>query len=398
MANSYYTADSIQIVDTDSHITEPPGLWLDHAPTKFKERVPRIVEDEQGRLCWMVDGRFLGPIGFTAIAPDGSRLAGDWATPDGGNRTFLRYEDVHKGAYDFEARLGWLDERGIHQQVLFPNVPGFGAVDLAKYVDDTQLRTACVTIYNDAAAEIQRNSGDRLLPLALVPWWDLEAVGVELDRARSQLGLTGITMCENPQEFGFRPLDQPEWDPFWSACEDLDLAVAFHIGSGGPKNMVWSQEGGGEFQATATVNSFLSNSWVVTNLIFSGILLKHPRLKIFSAETGIGWLPFVLEAMDYQWHENLVSRVKNDVWKAMLPSEVFRRNFYVAFWFEKFGPEYAMDIVGEDNIMFETDFPHGTALTDRTQEEVATTLAKLRPEVRRKVLRDNAARLFNLHA
>ena len=397
MAATYYTSDAIDIVDVDSHMTEPAGLWVDHAPAKLRERVPRIVEDDLGRVCWVVDGKVLGPIGFAAIDPDGGRIPGDSATPTGGNRNFLRFEDVHKGAYDFEARLGWLDERGIRQQVLFPNVPGFGAVDFFKTIDDGELRTACVTIYNDAAAEIQRHSGQRLFPLALVPWWDPDKAVAEVRRARSELGLAGITMCDNTHEFGLPHLDQPVWEPFWSACEDMELAVAFHIGSAGSKHNVWSQEGGGEFQATATVNSFLSNSWIVTNLIFSGVLLKHPRLKIFSAETGIGWVPFLLEAMDYQWHENLVPHVKKEVWKEMLPSEIFHRNIYVSFWFEQFGPARAIDLIGQDNVMFETDFPHGTALTDRVQEQVANTLAGLAPDVRRKVLHDNAARLLNLN-
>jgi predicted TIM-barrel fold metal-dependent hydrolase len=124
--------------------------------------------------------------------------------------------------------------------------------------------------------------------------------------------------------------------------------------------------------------------------------LRHPRLKIFSAETGIGWVPFLLEAMDYQWHENLLPDVKRDVWKAALPSEIFRRNFYLSFWFEQWGPAHAIELLGQDNVMFETDFPHGTALTDRVTEQVVSTLASLAPEIRKKVLRENAVRLYDL--
>jgi predicted TIM-barrel fold metal-dependent hydrolase len=159
---------------------------------------------------------------------------------------------------------------------------------------------------------------------------------------------------------------------------------------------VWTAPGLGEHQATLTACSFLTNTWVVANLIFSGLLLKHPRLKVYSAETGIGWMPFLLEALDYQWHENITATAKREVWNDVLPSEIFRRNIYVSFWFEEWGVLNALEAVGADNVMFETDFPHGTALLDRSKDQVAATLAQLKPDVRRKVLRDNAARLFGI--
>jgi predicted TIM-barrel fold metal-dependent hydrolase len=393
MGASSYTTDPIRIVDVDSHLTEPAGLWVDHAPARYKDRVPTIVADDQGRPHWVADGNDLGAIAFTAIAPDGSRIEGETLG------MFQHFEDMHPGAYDFKARLDWLDAHGIHQQVMFPNIPGFGADRFFTKIPDSELRTACVAIYNDAVAEIQRESGGRLLPLALVPWWDSEQAMKEVRRARSELDLKGITMCEAPHAFGYPSLDRPEWEPFWSECEASGLPVCFHIGSGVTGTFaasVWSQEGSGERLATATTNSFLGNAFLVSNLVFSGVLLKHPRLKIFSAETGIGWVPFLLEAMDYQWRENLTSEVRRDVWKGTIPSELFRRSIFVSFWFERFGPANGIDMIGVDNVMFETDFPHGTALTDRMTDHVAATLSAFSPDVRRKVLRDNAARVFNL--
>jgi predicted TIM-barrel fold metal-dependent hydrolase len=385
-----YTTDSIPIVDVDSHLTEPAGLWVDHAPTKLKELVPKIVEDEHGRPRWFVDGNALGPIGNALVGPEGAKIQGELST------TAHRFEEIHKGAYDMNARLAWLDEHGIAQQAMFPNIPGFGASRFVTAIADEELRTACVKIYNDAIAEIQQESGGRLLPYAFVPWWNLDETVNELRRIRD-LGLIGITMCDSPHEYGLPALDQPEWDAFWSNCEDLGMAIAFHIGSGGAgiSQLRWSQVGG-EFQMTNTVNSFFANCSLVANLICSGVLLKHPRLRIFSAESGVGWVPFLLEALDYQWHENLTIDVQREVWKEMLPSEIFRRNIFVSYWFERKGLLHALDVIGEDNVMFETDFPHGTALSDRVDGEVAETLAGLSASVRQKVLHDNAARLFDL--
>jgi predicted TIM-barrel fold metal-dependent hydrolase len=385
-----YTTEPIAVIDVDSHLTEPADLWVAHAPASLKDRLPRVVENSDGLPRWIIDGKDFGPIAYTAIAPDGGKIHGEtgWAN--------WRYSEIHRGSYDFRARLDWLDERGISNQVMFPNIPGFAGVRLFREILDREILNACVTTYNDACAEIQRESGTRLLPLALVPWWDIDLAVAELERLRISLDLRGITMCDSPHLHGVPSLDEPEWDRFWSVAEDLGIAVAFHIDSGDTFMInTWTQSGGAML-ATQTPNSFLTNGWIIANLIFSGVLLRHPRLKIFAAETGIGWMPFFLEAMDYQWHENLPDDVRRDVWKAQLPSEIFRQNFFVSFWFERFGPEHMIDVIGQDNVMFETDFPHATALTDRMTEQVAAVIGKLTPDVRRKVLHDNAARLYDL--
>jgi predicted TIM-barrel fold metal-dependent hydrolase len=115
-----------------------------------------------------------------------------------------------------------------------------------------------------------------------------------------------------------------------------------------------------------------------------------------SGESGISWLPFLLEAMDFQWHENIEPEDKRDVWKGLRPSDVYRRNFTASFWFEKVALAEHIDFLGADTVMFETDFPHGTALTDRMTADVAATLATLTSETRKKVLHDTAARVYNL--
>jgi predicted TIM-barrel fold metal-dependent hydrolase len=391
-----YTTDPIRVIDSDSHITEPPGLWVDHAPAKFRERVPHVVEDEPGRPHWVVDGKDFGPMGYTWIAPDGSKITG------GTNDMEQSLEGVHKGAYDVKARLGWLDEHGIYQQVMFPNtVAGIGGARVLTEVADNELRTACVSIYNDAMAEMQRESGQRILPLAQVPFWDIDLAVKEVKRAFTELGLRGITMCDNPHALGYPSPATPEWDPFWSQCEDLSMAVAFHIGSGlgggGARVPPWVEGRRGEIRAIQVATSYLGNAPFVSNLIFSGILLRHPRLKVFSSETGIGWMPSLMESMDFHWHEALTPEAKRE-WQGLLPSDLCRRNLYFSYWFEHWRVDETIDFLGGDNVMFETDFPHANALSPRVTEHVAKTLASLRPEVRRKVLHDNAARLFSLPA
>ena len=130
--------------------------------------------------------------------------------------------------------------------------------------------------------------------------------------------------------------------------------------------------------------------------IFSGVLHRHPKLKVISVESGIGWIPFLLEALDYEFDEVVPIEEKRTLWGDLRPRDVFRRNCYVSFWFEKWGPLNTIAEIGEDNVMFETDFPHPTCLYPEVKEQVAKSLASLRPDVRRKVLHDTAARVYNL--
>jgi len=400
MATSY-TTDHIEVIDVDSHYSPPPGFWEAHAPPKFKERVPRIGEDEQGKPEWLVDGQPFDSIGFNMVRPDGTKAPGNM-------RALPFFEQMHAGSYDVKARVAWLDEHGISQQIMYPNTGGFSSQMFFTKIADEELRNVCIRTYNDAAAALQVESGARLVPLSQIPWWDIDEAEKELQRTVVELGLTaGPTMFSAPEVHGLPSLNHPRWSKFLSTCEELEVPLSFHIGPpGGGAHKPWVEPGvdaatkltmgRGVHLAVYTTNSFFSNSWLISNLVFSGIPLMHPRLKIVSGESGISWLPFLLEAMDFQLQENIEPEDKRDVWRGMKPSEVYRRNFTASFWFEKVALAEHIDFLGADTVMFETDFPHGTSLTDRMTADVAATLATLTADVRKKVLHDTAARVYNL--
>jgi predicted TIM-barrel fold metal-dependent hydrolase len=400
MATSY-TTDPIGVIDVDSHYSPPPGFWEAHAPAAFTNRVPRIGEDAEGMPQWLVDGQPFDSIGFNMVRPDGTKAPGNM-------RALPFFEQMHAGSYDVKARLGWLDEHGIDRQIMYPNTGGFSSQMFFTKIADEELRNVCIRTYNDAAAALQNESGNRLVPLSQMPWWNIGEAERELSRTVTELGLTaGPTMFSAPEVHGLPALNHPQWSRFLSICEDLDVPLSFHIGPpGGGAQKPWVEPGAdaatklatgrGVHLAIYTTNSFLSNSWLISNLIFNGIPLRHPRLKIVSGESGISWLPFLLESMDFQWHENIEPEDKRDVWNHMTPGDVYRRNFTASFWFEKAALAQHIDFLGADTVMFETDFPHGTSLTDRMTDDIAATLATLTPEVRKKVLHDTAARVYNL--
>jgi predicted TIM-barrel fold metal-dependent hydrolase len=382
----------VQVIDADAHWSEPHDLWTSRAPASYRDRVPQMKVGPGGRRRWCVEGDIViaGDSAASAITPEGDKIVG---------LGFLKMDVdmVHAASSQMQPRVDMLDTLGIKAQVLYPNVAGFGNQNFLK-VTDHGLRQACVEIYNDAMAELQSDSKDRLLPMILVPWWDIAASVAEIERCQG-LGMRGVVMCSNPQDSGTPEFNQPDWEPFWEICESLDLPINFHIGAS-EGDMDWFGKvpyasWPGEVKITiGGATLFLGNSRWMSNLLFSDVPENHPDLKFVSVESGVGWIPFLLEALDYQMGETAPSLVKH---LAMTPSEYFKRQFYGTFWFESsynVGP--AVDYLGGSQVMFETDFPHPTCLYPKSIERVQETIGSLTPEVQKMVLQDNAAKLYKV--
>ena len=217
-----------------------------------------------------------------------------------------------QAAWDPEARLAWMDEYGFHAQVLYPNAVGIGGQILANDVHDPVLRQLCVEIYNDAMAELQEWSGNRFLPMPVMPAWNVDACVKEAQRIAA-LGFRGVNMTSDPQETGSPDFADPAWDPFWEACADLQLPVHFHIGASLTSlnfygKYFWPSQHQNFKPAIGGAMLFLNNARVVINSVYAGIFDRFPKLKMVSVESGIGWVPFILEAADYQIMENAPSR------------------------------------------------------------------------------------------
>jgi predicted TIM-barrel fold metal-dependent hydrolase len=390
MTSAATALEELRIIDTDAHISEPHDLWTSRAPASWRDRLPR-VEQIDGEGHWVVDrdvdlGR-AGPV--SVVAKDGAKSRGteffDW-----------RHDDVHVASYDMVARLSVLDRFGIYAQIIYPNLAGFGNQKFVSLEDD-ELRLLCATVYNDAMAEIQAETGDRILPMALMPWWNIEHCVGEVERT-ARMGLRGIVMCSDPDSIGLPDLGDDAWSPFWEICNDLEVPVNFHIGASETSwNMygraAWPSMGTARRLALGSANLFLENGRVLGNLLYSGVLERFPRVKIVSVESGIGWIPFMLETLDYEWRE---TGAQKELPLTMPPSEYFRRQIYGCFWFERAAPTRLIDVIGEDNVLFETDFPHPTCLYPDVKQYIAEVTADWSDERRRKILQDNAASLYKV--
>ena len=375
----------IRVVDADTHISEWDDLWTSRAPARYKDRVPqkKILD---GKVTWVIDGdKSLGTGSpSSAIRKDGSKSS-DFGFVD------WDIADVHPGAYDVQTRLEYMDQNGIQAQIAYPNLLGFGGQRAA--LVDAELRLVSTQIFNDAMGEMQAESGNRIFPMALLPWWDVKEAVVEAQRCVG-MGLRGVNLNSDPQFHGMPNLGEDHWNPLWDICVEHSLPVNFHIGASDTSMSFgaaghWAEPWSAKELAFASTMLITSNLRVLTNIFLSGMLERYPTLKIVSVESGIGWLPFLLEAVEYEMRECAMPF-------SATPEEIFQRQIYACSWFER--KHFAHDVrrLGVDNVMFETDFPHPTCLYPGALNHLAAAAKQLSQDERVKIFGGNAVRVYNL--
>ncbi|PNU06407.1 amidohydrolase family protein [Novosphingobium guangzhouense] len=375
--------EGIKIVDTDTHITEAPDLFTSRAPAGWKDKMPR-VERVNGTDRWFVGNRDFGTLGGNVIRADNNKLLGRLAFP--------KLEQAHPGGHELKARLQAMDDMGVYAQICFQN-SGVTQAGSLMSLGDLDLALKVIQIYNDASAEFQETSGQRIFNMAHLPFWDQKALEAEAKRCHD-IGLKGFVLPDTPERVGVPSFNHDYWTPFLEMCEATGMPLNFHLNAAiDPNTLTWE---GFQFEQTLSVVATMfsiGNAATLGNWMVSGRLDQHPKLKIGLIESGAGWVPFAVEALEHQFREMLP--IKRDVLKKQ-PWDYFRDHFFCTFWFEKIAPKYLLEIIGVDNVMFETDFPHPTSLYPGVQEHLKDVLGGYDHATRKKVLQDNAVRLYNL--
>ncbi len=368
------------IISADSHVVEPPDLWEKHIESRFRERAPRVIRDGD-RETWYVDGdNRLGPAITGASAGSKQRpgeIDPDFVEPP---REGLFEEDVRPGAYDPVARVEDMKVDGVQGEVIFPTL----GLIAYRWIEDDELRAASFRAYNDWLADFCRVSPGMFKGCALIDLEDLDDAVREIQRA-ARAGLSGAMIPVAPSEE--RQYDNPVLDPFWAAAQDLNLPLILHVGT----NRVGNPRMG------AAYVEFLVNAdyWVrrsVTAMIFSGVFDRFPGLKVVSVEHELGWVPHFIQTMDSQYvlcSHLLNHRLKNDA----LPSDVARRHFFVTFQEDALGIE-TRGIIGADNIMWSSDYPHRESSWPESQRILKKILGGVSEAEQRKITYENAVRVY----
>ena len=218
----------MQLISVDDHLIEHPKVWSDRLPSKYLEAGPKIIEWERpdnGQMCqvWQYEGRIYPYIGLNAVA--GKKPEEYGIEP-------VRYDDMIPGCYDPKARVADMDIDGVQAMTCFPSFPRFAGAVFAEG-EDKELALLCSKAWNDFHIdEWAATAPDRFVPVAMLPFWDLEESIKELHRV-AEKGAKTVTFPDLPDKLGLPSLHSDHWDPLWSAFEDTDLVLAQHFGSGG---------------------------------------------------------------------------------------------------------------------------------------------------------------------
>ncbi len=350
------------IVSADDHMDMnvlPPDLWTSRLPARLRDRVPRVVDAADGPV-WQADGRSWGPSGRKASG------------------LIVRKQHGFRPGVPAD-RLADMDEDGVFAQIIYGPPTGF-------QLADAELKLEVLRAYNDWAAEYNAVAPDRLVVLAQLPGHDPGAAAAEVTRV-AKLGHKGVQLGLHE---GQSPVFEDEWLPFWAAAEDAGLPVSFHLAGGlhsiRPRPRSWRQPA-----MVAVVPMQLDEA--LAGMVFSGILERHPRLRIVMGESGLGWVPYVIERLDHEHHK--YHDLMDDVRLAELPSVYVRRQVFFTWEQETLGVRLIPDI-GVDNVMWASDYPHGDSTWPHSRRVIDETLGHLGEASLRKVVSENAAKLYAL--
>lgn len=392
------------LISADSHINEAPDLWETRLPKAMRERGPRLVRTEEGQDQWVIDG--LGPMPLIwATNAAGQHEEGQ---PFEDHEMTITREEMMRGSYDPEARLADMDTDGLDAEVLYPGpLGGLGGGGGVAGIPDMELRLASIRAYNDWLAEFCEVAPQRLIGLALVQLESPEFAAAEIERAAG-IGLRGVVVNAMPDTTGAEPIFSPAYEPVWQAAESNEMPISLHIGhsrslaaimaamsaskrdAGNPLSSSGSGTGIAEMFFTMTC---LDMAEPVSLLIFSGVVERHPALQFAVAESGIGWIPFVIERMDYTFSRHrlwMKSGIKEE------PSHYFRNNFHATFQQDEETGLLARHISGVETLMWASDYPHTDSTWPYSRKVVDELFADVPEDERKMITSQNAARLYRI--
>jgi predicted TIM-barrel fold metal-dependent hydrolase len=389
-----------RIISVDDHVVEPAHLWDTWLPARFRDRGPRVERRGIGSIRHVGGGVY-----EQTFTPDGP-LADCWVYEDlvyinkrhvaavGYDRDEMEmvpitYDEMRPGCYEPKARLDDMDLNWVDASLSFPTFPRFCGQTFLE-AKDRDLAHACVVAYNDwMMEEWCADSGGRLIPLCLIPLWDSDLAASEV-RRNADRGCHAVCFSEIPPHLGLPSIHTPHWDPFFAECEETETTVCMHIGSSS-RMPATSPDAPNAVAATLSFNNAMAS---LSDFLFSGVLVRFPRLKLAYSEGQIGWLPYVLERADNVWRDHRAWVGVKDIVPEP-PSTYYYRQVFGCFFKDRHGLE-SLARVGVDNITFETDYPHTDSTWPETKQIATDMMSDLDDDAIYKIVRGNAIRMLSL--
>lgn len=391
-----------KIISVDDHVVEPPHTFERWLPAKWRDHPDRPRVERRGIKSMTYRGGVNYDIEWDEsqpksdtwfyedlVQPHKRHVAAAGFPRDEMTLSPITYDEMRPGCYDPKARLEDMDIDGVEASLCFPTMPRFCGQTFAER-KDKELAYACVQAYNDwMVEEWCGDAGGRLIPLCLIPLWDIDLAVKEIHR-NAERGVTAVAFSEIPAKLGLPTIHSGYWNPFFEACAATGTTVCMHIGSS-------SQMPATSADAPPAVSAALSFGNAMSSLsdyVFSGILARLPTLKLAYSEGQIGWVPYMLERIDDVWEQHRAwAGVKDVIMEP--PSNFWHRQIFGCFFRDRHGLE-SLHRIGVDNVTFETDYPHTDSTWPDSQKIFAEQIDALDDETVFKVARGNAIRMLNL--
>ena len=373
-----------KIFSADSHVSEPADLWTSRMDKKWQFRAPRIESRER-------DGKLQDFFIYEGFPPHGVGVGLGAAQREGPGTSRFREEgkgmsDALPGGWDPVARLDEQDSDGVEGEILHTTL-GFRLF----WLEDPGLQRECFRAYNDWLAEYCSHAPNRLIGVPLISMHDIPLAIEELHRT-AKLGLRGAMIWLSPPA-NMPPYNSSFYDPFWAACQEMDTPIVLH------------EITGGGYESKLSASAYWREDWSLSALIrahevqrtlgvliLSGVFERFPRLKIISAENGTDWIPYYVGRLNRLRGNN--SYGSN---LSLRPIEYFHRNVSFTYINEQHIVENR-EVVGVNNLMFATDYPHSASTFPKSQEVVERDTGHIPEEEKRKLIHDNVLRIFNIPA
>ncbi len=370
------------IVSVDDHVVEPPDIFEGRFPSRFKEDQPRIVDTDNGGQAWLWLDKVLPNIGINAVV---GRPREELSLEP------TRFEHMRRGTWDVNYRIRDMDINGVWASLCFPSfLAGFVGQRLSLWPEDDALAMAAIRAYNDWHLENWCAAyPDRLIPNQL-PYLRDPLFAAEEIRRNADRGMKAVTFSEAPHRLGLPSIHSGYWDPFFAACEQTETVICLHVGSAGetvttsddaPQTLI-----GALFEASSFIYCL---DW-----LYSGVPQRFPGIKIAMSEGGIGWVAAAIDRVDHlRARHDDPARERLEAFQRYPTSEMLRRNFWFCALDDRSG-FLTRQVIGVDNIMVESDYPHSDSTWPDTQPLLKDHLEGIPVEEQRLICWKNATDLF----
>ena len=384
-------------ISVDDHLIEPARLWQERVPDRSRADAPRIVRDGDSEY-WVYEDRQIATIGLNAVA--GKRREEFSPEP-------ITYEDMRLGCYEPAARVADMDQGGVLASLLFPSFPRYCG-QVFHEAKDKDLALHCVRAWNDfVLEEFAGAHPGRFIPMMIIPLWDPAAAAAEIERTAA-LGAKSIAFSENPTKLGLPSIHTDHWDPVLRAADETGFVLSMHVGSS--SNLIRTSDDMPTL-AFMAYSAAANQAGTLLDWLFSGNFERYPGLKIALSEGSIGWIPYFLERAEQVVDKQRFWAARFDIdmnaahdrgeskraARFSLGTDIrtlFKDHVYGCFIEDQAGLRL-LDVIGEDNVMLECDYPHSDSTWPDTVSLARKWLADLPADVQHKITVGNAARVYD---